>query len=132
MNKPAGKQAGEESFEVEFDPTPSAKDIESRFSRRIVMNVPGRHNAKLRKIIEIVNADDDLYALWTAANVNAVERLGMTDLGPVHVKIVMNIAVRMMRAWRTVTSPRQYALSSEPIAIQAGKDRNRDSGVVHC
>jgi metal-dependent HD superfamily phosphatase/phosphodiesterase len=29
--------------------------------------------------------------------VNAVERLGMTDHGPVHVKIVMNIAVRMLR-----------------------------------
>src|SRR5688572_26686799 len=65
--------------------------------RRIVMTVPGKHNAKLRKIIELVNADDDLYALWTAANVNAVERLGMTDHGPVHVKIVMNIAVRILR-----------------------------------
>jgi metal-dependent HD superfamily phosphatase/phosphodiesterase len=97
MSKHTTKPPGQESFEVEFDPTPSAKDIESRFSRRIVMNVPGRHNAKLRKVIEIVNDDDDLYALWTAANVNAVERLGMTDHGPVHVKIVMNIAVRMMR-----------------------------------
>jgi metal-dependent HD superfamily phosphatase/phosphodiesterase len=47
--------------------------------------------------MELVNVDDDLYALWTAANVNAVERLGMTDHGPVHVKIVMNIAVRMLR-----------------------------------
>jgi metal-dependent HD superfamily phosphatase/phosphodiesterase len=45
----------------------------------------------------LVNADDELYSLWTAANVNAVERLGMTDHGPVHVKIVMNIAVRMLR-----------------------------------
>jgi metal-dependent HD superfamily phosphatase/phosphodiesterase len=91
------KSPSKESFEVEFDPTPAAKDVESRFARRIVMNVPGRHNPKLRKVIELVNADDDLYALWTAANVNAVERLGMTDHGPVHVKIVMNIAVRMMR-----------------------------------
>ena len=97
MSKHTTKPPSPGSFEVEFDPTPSAKDIESRFSRRIVMNVPGRHNAKLRKVIEIVNADDDLYGLWTAANVNAVERLGMTDHGPVHVKIVMNLAVRMMR-----------------------------------
>jgi hypothetical protein len=73
------------------------RDVESRFARRIVMTVPGRHNAKLRKVMELVNADDDLYGLWTAANVNAVERLGMTDHGPVHVKIVMNIAVRIMR-----------------------------------
>ena len=92
----------DESFETEIDPALSADDevprsLETRFERRIVMNVPGRHNPKLRKVMELVNADDDLYALWTAANVNAVERLGMTDHGPVHVKIVMNIAVRMMR-----------------------------------
>lgn len=87
----------DEKFETEFDPTEVARDLASRFERRIVMNVPDRHNAKLRKVMELVNADDDLYGLWTAANVNAVERLGMTDHGPVHVKIVMNIAVRMMR-----------------------------------
>jgi metal-dependent HD superfamily phosphatase/phosphodiesterase len=92
----------DESFETEVDAAAGAgeeipRDLATRFERRIVMNVPGRHNAKLRKVMELVNADDDLYALWTAANVNAVERLGMTDHGPVHVKIVMNIAVRMMR-----------------------------------
>ena len=87
----------DEHFESEFDPTEVARDVDSRFDRRIVMNVPHRHNEKLRKVMELVNADDDLYALWTAANVNAVERLHMTDHGPVHVKIVMNIAVRMLR-----------------------------------
>ncbi len=92
----------DESFETEIDPAAGAgdvtsRDLEARFERRIVMNVPDRHSPKLRKVMELVNADDDLYALWTAANVNAVERLGMTDHGPVHVKIVMNIAVRMMR-----------------------------------
>jgi metal-dependent HD superfamily phosphatase/phosphodiesterase len=44
-----------------------------------------------------VNKDDDLYTMWLATNVMAVERLGMTDHGPVHVKIVANIAVRMLR-----------------------------------
>jgi metal-dependent HD superfamily phosphatase/phosphodiesterase len=76
---------------------PASRDLAARFERRIVMNVPDRHNPKLRRLMELVNADDDLYALWTAANVNAVERLRMTDHGPVHVKIVMNIAVRMIR-----------------------------------
>ncbi|HET9948407.1 MAG TPA: HD domain-containing protein [Longimicrobiales bacterium] len=87
----------EERFESEFDPTEVARDVEGRFARRIVMNVPDRHNPKLHRLLELVNLDDDLYALWTAANVNAVERLGMTDHGPVHVKIVMNMAVRMLR-----------------------------------
>ena len=61
------------------------------------MNVPDRHNPKLQKLMAVINADEDLYGLWIAANVNAIERLGMTDHGPVHVKIVMNIAVRMLR-----------------------------------
>jgi len=87
----------EDQLDEEFVAPEAALDIDARFERRIVMNVPDRHNPKLRKVMELVNADDDLYALWTAANVNAVERLNMTDHGPVHVKIVMNIAVRMLR-----------------------------------
>ncbi len=87
------------NFDPEVTPDPSGmvRDIDERFERRVVMNVPDRHNPKLHRAIELVNADDDLYGLWIAANVNAVERLGMTDHGPVHVKIVMNIAVRMLR-----------------------------------
>jgi uncharacterized protein len=87
----------EEQLEGDFDPDERPRDIASRFERRITMALPDRHNPKLRTVMELVNADDDLYGLWVAANVNAVERLNMTDHGPVHVKIVMNIAVRMLR-----------------------------------
>jgi uncharacterized protein len=80
------------------DPTDDfGHSIAERFRRRIQMNVPDRHNPRLHRLTELVNADDELYALWLAANVNAMERLGMTDHGPVHVKIVMNIAVRLLR-----------------------------------
>lgn len=77
--------------------TDTGRTVEDRLVDRIVMTVPDRHNPKLHELIERVNADDDLYALWTAANVNAIERLGMTDHGPVHVKIVLNIATRLLR-----------------------------------
>lgn len=80
---------------AEHEPAP--RTVEERFERQIVMTVPDRHNPRLRRVMELVNADDDLYGLWVAANVNAMERLGMTDHGPVHVKIVMNLAVRMLR-----------------------------------
>jgi len=73
------------------------RGIDDRFERRVVMNVPDRQNPTLHRLIEIVNADEDLYGLWVTANVNAMERMGMTDHGPVHVKIVMNLAVRMLR-----------------------------------
>jgi uncharacterized protein len=68
-----------------------------RMARRIVMNVPDRNNARLARLIERINGDDEIYALWSAANVNSINRLGMTDHGPVHVKIVMNIAIRLFR-----------------------------------
>src|SRR5688572_31670360 len=71
--------------------------VAERFANRLVLNVPTRGNPKVERLIERINADDELYALWTAANVNAVERLGMTDHGPVHVKIVMNIATKILR-----------------------------------
>lgn len=76
---------------------PPGRSVEDRLAHKVVMTVPVRHNPKLRRLMEDVNADDDLYGLWVAANVNAMERLGMTDHGPVHVKIVMNLAVRMLR-----------------------------------
>jgi len=76
---------------------PAGRSIDARFGHKVLMTVPDRHNAKLRRLMEDVNADDDLYGLWLAANVNAMERLAMTDHGPVHVKIVMNMAVRMLR-----------------------------------
>ncbi len=86
-------------FETERVPDTASEDtsLDARFAQRIEMTVPDRHNPVLHEVMERVNADDELYALWLVSNVNAIERLGMTDHGPVHVKIVMNIAVRMLR-----------------------------------
>jgi metal-dependent HD superfamily phosphatase/phosphodiesterase len=87
----------DEALEVEAVGPEAERDVDARFERRVMMNVPSRRNARLRKVIELVNGDEELYGLWIAANVNAVERLHMSDHGPVHVKIVMNMAVRMLR-----------------------------------
>jgi metal-dependent HD superfamily phosphatase/phosphodiesterase len=65
--------------------------------QRIVIRMPTRHNPKLQQIIDRVNRDDELYTLWQVANVNAVQRLGMSDHGPVHVQIVTNIALKLLR-----------------------------------
>ncbi len=83
--------------EEEGIPDDQTRSVEERFARRIEMRVPDRHNPRLRRVMEWANANDDLYAAWIAANVTAIERLGMTDHGPVHVKIVTNIAVRLLR-----------------------------------
>jgi metal-dependent HD superfamily phosphatase/phosphodiesterase len=65
--------------------------------QRIEIRLPVRHNPVLQQAIDRVNVDEELYALWTAINVNALDRLGMTDHGPVHFQIVSNIALRMLR-----------------------------------
>ena len=64
---------------------------------KLPLRLPARHNPTLNKLVERINADDEVYALWECANVNAVTRLGMTDHGPVHVHIIANIALKLMR-----------------------------------
>ena len=65
--------------------------------QHVAIHLPARHNPILQRVIERVNADEELYALWTAMNVNAVTRLGMSDHGPVHFQIVSNIALKLLR-----------------------------------
>lgn len=62
-----------------------------------LIRLPLRHSPVLQKIIDRVNANEELAALWQAQNVNAVERLGMSDHGPVHMQIISNIALRLLR-----------------------------------
>jgi metal-dependent HD superfamily phosphatase/phosphodiesterase len=71
--------------------------IEERFKNRVKVRLPARHNPRLAAIVEEVNGSDELYSLWIATNVNAVDRLAMSDHGPVHVQIVANSALRLLR-----------------------------------
>jgi metal-dependent HD superfamily phosphatase/phosphodiesterase len=64
---------------------------------RIMIRVPARHNSRLQQVVDRVNADVEIYTLWQVNNVNAVQRLGMSDHGPVHVQIVTNIALKLLR-----------------------------------
>ena len=73
--------------EESFSRAPTARSI----------RIPSRHNRKLASLVERMNTDLELQQLWKCANVTAVERLGMTDHGPVHIRIVMNIALRLLR-----------------------------------
>ena len=61
------------------------------------INVPVRGNRKLRTIVERVNADTQLKAWWHVANVNAVARLEINDHSWVHIQIVANIALKLLR-----------------------------------
>ena len=61
------------------------------------IRVPARGNRKLRRLLEKVDADKQLKAWWHVANVNAVVRLEINDHSWVHVQIVTNIAVKLLR-----------------------------------
>jgi uncharacterized protein len=61
------------------------------------LRLPARGNRKLRRVLERVNADPQLKAWWHVSNVNAVLRLQINDHSWVHVQIVANIALRLLR-----------------------------------
>jgi metal-dependent HD superfamily phosphatase/phosphodiesterase len=61
------------------------------------INVPVRANRKLGRLLERVNADLQLKAWWHVANVNAVKRLEINDHSWVHVQIVANIGLKLLR-----------------------------------
>jgi uncharacterized protein len=61
------------------------------------LRVPARGNRKLRRLLERVNDDGQLKAWWHVSNVNAVLRLQINDHSWVHVQIVSNIALKLLR-----------------------------------
>ena len=61
------------------------------------LNLPTRHNDKLHQLVARVDHDIELHTLWQCANVNAMDRTGITDHGEVHIKIVTNIALKLVR-----------------------------------
>ncbi len=62
-----------------------------------VFNIPFRNNHKLEHVIDCVKKDVRLQTLWKCANVMAIDRMGFTDHGPTHVKIVANSALKLLR-----------------------------------
>ncbi len=65
--------------------------------KEIKIHVPLNGNKLLEKVIRKINQNAEIYALWDVINVNAIQRLGMSDHGPVHFQIVANIALRLAR-----------------------------------
>ena len=61
------------------------------------IKVPTRGNRKLRTLVSRVNEDSQLKAWWHVANVNATARLEINDHSWVHVQIVSNIALKLLR-----------------------------------
>jgi metal-dependent HD superfamily phosphatase/phosphodiesterase len=81
--------SAEAEREVRLTPTQAVE--------RMRINVPARANRKLRTVVDRVNADTQLKAWWHVANVNAVSRMQINDHSWVHIQIVANIALKLLR-----------------------------------
>jgi uncharacterized protein len=63
---------------------------------RARVRAPTRGNRRLEALLDRVNADEELRGWWHMAQISS-ERLGMSDHSWVHVQIVLNIALRVLR-----------------------------------
>ncbi|HLD11808.1 MAG TPA: HD domain-containing protein [Patescibacteria group bacterium] len=85
--------------------------------KRPLIHIPTAENALLEKIVELINTNEEVQTLWKVMNVNAIDRLGMTDHGPVHFQIVSNIALRLCRILKSnkveMSITKNFGLSSD-------------------
>lgn len=63
----------------------------------MVFKIPVRKNQMLRRVVERINQDEELLQLWRCANINSVDRMNYPDHGLVHIKIVANMALKLIR-----------------------------------
>jgi hypothetical protein len=85
------------------------------------VRAPTRGNRRLEAFLGAVNADPEVRAWWHMAQVNS-ERLGMSDHSWVHVQIVLNIALRLLRLL--------VKAGVEPAMVSDHAMRSRDAEVV--
>jgi metal-dependent HD superfamily phosphatase/phosphodiesterase len=61
------------------------------------LNLPLKGNAPLSEVVARIDRSLKLEALWAASNIVAIDRMHINDHGPVHVKIMTNIALKLLR-----------------------------------
>jgi metal-dependent HD superfamily phosphatase/phosphodiesterase len=62
-----------------------------------ILSLPCGDNEKLTALCHSISQDQQLQTFWKCANVMAIDRMGYTDHGPIHVKIVANSALKLLR-----------------------------------
>lgn len=66
-------------------------------SQEVTIHVPLNGNKLIEEALARINTNIEIKTLWKVINTNAIDRLGMSDHGPVHFQIVSNIALRLAR-----------------------------------
>ena len=88
---------------------------------RAQVHAPTRGNRRLERFLDAVNADERVRAWWYMAQITS-ERLGMSDHSWVHVQVVLNIALRLLRLL--------VKAGIEPAMVTDHGMRDRDAEVV--
>jgi metal-dependent HD superfamily phosphatase/phosphodiesterase len=86
------------------------------------IRLPERGNRDLRRVLERANADRKLKAWWHVSNVNAAVRLEINDHSWVHIQIVANIALKLLRELT------KHGI--EPSVVRDYEMRNEDAEIV--
>jgi metal-dependent HD superfamily phosphatase/phosphodiesterase len=103
------------------DPAGPARKPPKEAIAEAKVRVPTRGNRKLESFLAAVNSDDQVRAWWYMAQVNA-ERLGMSDHSWVHMQIVLNVALRLLRLLAKA--------GVEPNVVSDHGMRERDAEVI--
>jgi metal-dependent HD superfamily phosphatase/phosphodiesterase len=85
------------------------------------IRLPERGNRKLRRVLDRVNNDAQVKAWWHVSNVNAVVRMKINDHSWVHIQIVVNIALKLLRQLTKhgiePSAVRDYGLTNEDAEV---------------
>ena len=109
-----GPVSSEAVRETRMTPAEAIEGMRIRF--------PERGNRKLRRVIDRANADPQLKAWWHVSNVNAVARMQINDHSWVHIQVVVNIALKLLRQLT------KHGI--EPSAVRDYGMTNEDSEVI--
>jgi uncharacterized protein len=85
------------------------------------VRAPSRGNRRLERFLDAVNGDEQVRAWWYMTQVQS-ERLGMSDHSWVHMQIVLNISLRLLRLL--------IRSGVEPAMVADHGMRDRDAEVV--
>jgi metal-dependent HD superfamily phosphatase/phosphodiesterase len=103
------------------DPSGPSRKLPKEAIAEARVRAPTRGNRKLESFLEAVNSDEQVRAWWYMTQVQS-ERLGMSDHSWVHMQIVLNIALRLLRLL--------VRAGVEPAMVADHGMRDRDAEVV--
>ena len=117
--------AEEASEDVQAEVAPAGPGELGRSPRAAIeaahVRVPTRGNRRLEALLEGLNGDEEVRTWWHMAQVQS-ERLGMSDHSWVHMQVVLNIALRLLRLL--------VKGGVEPAMVTDHAMRDRDAEVV--